>query len=38
MRRFDGTGETIVSQRSRRNVGINTNSKFLVNAFFHAIG
>jgi hypothetical protein len=36
MRRIYGIGETILSQRFRRIVGMDTDSKFLVNAFFEA--
>ena len=36
MRRFHGTGETIVSQRFHRTVDMDTDSKFTVKASYEA--
>ena len=36
MRRIHGSGETIVSQRFNKTVGIDTDSKFLVTAYYQA--
>jgi hypothetical protein len=38
MRRTTGTWEKILSQRSRRTVGMDTDSQFMVNPFLSAIG